>query len=311
MGVDKCINGLVECVGTPIGTEVCNCLDDNCNTQIDEGTVCPGGSTCTNCQCAFPCAGGEFPCPLGKKCENTFCVNDPCFNVSCPNVNGNKQTCVPSTTDPNAPQCVEACSVTSCQSPLVCHPPTGECKADDCSTFPERCAGNERCINGQCLVDPCVGITCGSGMYCVGSACVASCGDVTCPAGQRCRFGACESDPCGKACPFGQACNDVTGMCIEDPCKFRECPQGQWCNPNDGQCEDDPCIGSSVICPNPGEICRGGSCYDPDVFQPDAGDEAHVTVGGGGGCNTTGGGGLGLGLVLLLSLSRRRRKGTR
>ena len=121
------------------------------------------------------------------------------------------------------------------------------------------------------------------------SSSVPSCADVTCPQGQRCRLGMCETDPCGHPCPFGQACNDTTGECIEDPCKFRQCPQGQWCNPNDGQCEDDPCVANEIECPNDGEVCRGGTCIDPDDLRPDAAGEAHVTVGGGGGCNTTGG----------------------
>ena len=54
-GMTKCVNGAVQCVGTPIDQESCNCLDDDCDGKVDEGRV-PGGSTCTNCQCAFPCA---------------------------------------------------------------------------------------------------------------------------------------------------------------------------------------------------------------------------------------------------------------
>jgi uncharacterized protein (TIGR03382 family) len=117
----------------------------------------------------------------------------------------------------------------------------------------------------------------------------------------------CETDPCGHPCPFGQACNEATGMCIEDPCKFRNCPQGQWCNPGDGQCEDDPCVANNITCPGEGEVCRGGTCVDPDDLRPDAAGAAHVTVGGGGGCSTTGSGtGLLVGLALLATRRRRR-----
>ena len=155
--------------------------------------------------------------------------------------------------------------------------------------------------------NPCSGVTCDSGKYCLGGTCVSSCADVTCASGQRCKQGVCEPDPCGKQCPFGQVCNDDTGQCINDPCKVTQCPTGQWCNPNnDGQCEDDPCVTSNVQCPSPGEVCRGGTCYDPDDLRPDAAGEAHVTVGGGGGCNTSGGG-AGLVLALGLLFIRRRR----
>jgi hypothetical protein len=308
-GNEKCINGQVVCQGTPVSNETCNCLDEDCDTKVDEGTVCPTGSTCTNCQCAFPCAQSEFPCPLGKKCENMFCVNDPCYMESCPPVNNHAQTCIPKPGFPNEPQCVDTCSVTTCNSPLICYQPTGECKPDNCETFPERCTGNEVCVNGECKSNPCDGVQCPGDKYCLGGTCVGSCADITCPQGQRCRQGVCETDPCGKACPFGQACNDVTGECIANPCQFRNCPQGQWCNPNDGQCEDDPCVANEIECPNEGEICRGGTCLDPDVLEPDGGNEAHVTVGGGGGCSTGGtntGSGLLLGLALLLTRRRRR-----
>jgi uncharacterized protein (TIGR03382 family) len=205
--------------------------------------------------------------------------------------------------------------VTTCTNGLICYAPTGECKADDCTTFPERCTAEQVCVVkdglGTCVSNPCEGVTCPEDQYCLGGTCVQSCADVTCPDGQRCRQGVCETDPCGHPCPFGQACNDNTGQCIEDPCKVRNCPQGQWCNPNDGQCEDDPCATNEIVCPNEGEVCRGGTCFDEDDLRPDAAGATHVTVGGGGGCSTTGGGsGFVLGLALLLMRRRRRAAGS-
>ncbi|HEX7701035.1 MAG TPA: MYXO-CTERM sorting domain-containing protein, partial [Kofleriaceae bacterium] len=130
--------------------------------------------------------------------------------------------------------------------------------------------------------------------------CINSCAGVDCPAGKRCRLGVCETDPCPHGCPYGKVCNDASGVCVDDPCTFRECQKGQWCNPNDGLCEDDPCVGT--MCPDPSQVCKGGTCYDPSSFLPDSGIESHVTVGGGG-CNTSGDGTsalfvLGFGLVL-------------
>ncbi len=338
-GVPKCVNGAVVCDGGPINPDVCNCLDDDCDGAIDEdpdpnmtgNQICPNNGQCVSCQCAFGCAEGEFPCPLGKKCEvstnppGEFCVNDPCFNVTCPAVNGNLQTCTPKPNFPNEPQCVDVCSLINnsdngdgypqCAPGQVCVGSLGECRPDDCTTFPDRCTAGQTCIASstgglaQCVSNPCAGVTCDSGKYCLGGECVASCADVNCPTGQRCRQGACETDPCGGPCPFGQACNDSTGKCIEDPCKFRDCPQGQWCNPNANTCEDDPCVTSAITCPNAGEVCRGGTCLDPDTLQVDAAGESHVTVGGGGGCNTSGSGnGILLALGALgLFITRRRR----
>jgi hypothetical protein len=303
----KCISGVPTCVtNPPITQESCNCLDDDCDGTTDESVTCPGGSTCTNCQCAFPCSPGEFPCPLMKKCSTQgFCVNDPCYNVTCPDSANGKQTCIEN--PPNTAQCVDICTTVTCPSPLVCVPSTGDCKPDDCSTFPDRCTAAQNCINGVCVSNPCDGVTCAADQYCVGGSCFSSCADKVCPTGQRCRLGMCEADPCGHACPFGQVCNEnaTPPTCKDDPCQF-PCPTGQWCNPGHGACEDDPCVGTH--CPSPDQVCKGGTCYDPQQFLPDAGIEQHVTVGGGG-CSTTGGSSAGLLVGLALFLTRRRRKG--
>jgi len=314
---ETCVNGGVVCQGSPVSQESCNCQDDNCNGTVDEGSLCPSGADCVSCQCAFHCAAGEFPCPLGQKCKgpspDDYCIADPCYGVTCPaDPNGDRKICIEDPGQPNAPLCVTACSQVTCPTGQVCVGTLGECRPDDCTTFPERCTANQSCVvngntgAGECVTNPCAGVTCANEQYCVSGECIASCADVECPAGQRCRLGSCETDPCGSALPLRQACNDATGECIDDPCKFKECPQGQWCNPNhNGLCETDPCVGTT--CPHVGEVCRGGSCFDPEDFRPDAANAVHVTVGGGG-CST-GGGGSGLLLALGLLLVRRRRAG--
>jgi MYXO-CTERM domain-containing protein len=349
-GENKCVNGSLVCQGGPIGTEVCNCLDDNCDGTPDEPGpgLCPGGGSCVNCQCAFNCAQSEFPCPVGKKCDTAmrcdaastnagatcttagdcpegtcadaaYCVNDPCFEVSCAPDNGNVQVCRPKPGFPNEGECEVVCDLVNdsdtidhppCPSGFVCIGDLGECRPNNCTTFPDMCTGAESCVNGTCVSNPCSGVTCDLGEYCVNGTCVPSCADVECADGQRCRLGQCEDNPCGASCPFGQVCNDPTGQCIEDPCAVRTCTDGQWCNPNDGECEDDPCVASDVTCPNDGEICRGGTCVDPGELLPDAGAGTHVTVGGGGGCNTSGET-PSVWLVLLIALGvvlRRRRR---
>ena len=317
---ESCQNGAVICQGMPTAQETCNCQDDNCNGQVDEGTLCPAGAECTSCQCAFHCSPGEFPCPLGKKCKgavpNDFCVADPCFNVTCPTVPGIKQECIEDPNQSNSHLCVSACSQVTCQAQHVCIDATGDCKPDDCTTFPSRCTATQNCIVdntgvGQCVNNPCAGVTCAADQYCVNNQCFGSCGTVDCPTGQRCRLGTCEPDPCGH-CPFGKVCHDDTGQCVDDPCTFTTCLDGQFCDPNNGgMCVADPCKLFSVKCPNPGEVCKGGTCYDPNDFLPDAGVEDRVTTGGGG-CATTGGdGGFLVGLALLLLRRRRTGRGGR
>jgi len=206
--------------------------------------------------------------------------------------------------------------VTTCPSGLRCYGPTGQCDPDDCTApFPDRkCAANQSCVVdqntgvGTCVTNPCFGVTCPSDQYCEAGACIDSCAGKNCPSGQRCRLGACEPDPCGHPCPSGKVCNDATGACIDDPCQFRNCPQGQWCNSNDGMCEPDPCVGTMCPADPPGQICKGGTCYNPSDLNGDAGTGTHVTVGGGG-CSTGDSGGGGLLLILGVLLVRRRRSG--
>ncbi|MEO8699702.1 MAG: MopE-related protein [Kofleriaceae bacterium] len=314
--VQSCVSGVEVCQGQAVSQESCDCNDNDCDGRVDEGSLCGAGATCTNCQCAFACSPGEFPCPLGKFCRLGFCIADPCFGVTCPPVGGNAQTCQVNSAG-NQGMCVDACSVTSC-APLICLPATGACAADDCRTFPERCAVNESCVvngqgDGECVTNLCQGITCPADQYCIGGQCHGSCSDVECPDGQRCRLGVCETDPCGHACPFGFACNDSTGECVIDACPSQSgCGQGQWCDPNinGGTCQPDPCAENTITCPNPTDVCRGGSCFDPADFLPDAGVAVVVTTGGGGGCATSDGG-AGVLLVGFVLLLRRRRRPSR
>jgi uncharacterized protein (TIGR03382 family) len=307
---ESCQNGSVVCMGNPVAQESCNCDDDDCDGATDEGALCGTGASCVDCQCAFACSPGEFPCPMGKICNaQNFCVTDPCFGFSCPTVPGDKQICRPKASNPADKECVSACDPTVIQCPgQICFLPTGECRPDDCSTFPERCAANENCINGTCVGNPCNGVTCPAGEYCNAGQCFGSCANVDCPDGQRCRLGSCEADPCPNGCPFGQACDDDSGLCINDQCGFVVCPQGQYCNANNGgMCEDDPCQIFDITCAE-GEVCRGGTCFDKNDFLPDAGTEQRVTTGGGGGCSTNGdaGGSLLVGVGLLWLVRRRR-----
>jgi uncharacterized protein (TIGR03382 family) len=249
---------------------------------------------------------------MGKFCKDDFCLADPCFNVTCPPINGAKHVCQP-TALANDYTCVPSCSLAQCAATEVCIPETGECRPDNCHTFPERCAANQLCVAGECITNLCQGVTCQANQYCVQGECFGTCAGVTCPDGQRCRMGACEKDPCGGPCPFGQVCIESAGECRADPCQSIPCPEGQYCNPQSIACETDPCNGTT--CPGAGQVCKGGTCFDEEDLKPDAAQEERVTTGGGGGCNTGGSNAgsllLGLGLVLGALTRRRRCQGGR
>ncbi|HEY4056065.1 MAG TPA: MopE-related protein, partial [Kofleriaceae bacterium] len=314
---ESCQNGSVICMGDPVGQETCNCQDDDCDGRVDENaaSLCGAGATCDEsaCQCAFPCAEGEFPCPTGKLCNaNHFCVADPCFNVTCPQVQGDLQVCHPKPSNPADHECVSACdpSVITCPNTTVCFKPAGDCRPDDCTTFPDYCTGAQSCVNGACVSNPCTGVTCEAGQFCNNGSCYGSCAGVECPTGQRCELGTCQADPCGKACPFGKACDPQSGLCVTNPCDSFQCPQGQWCDPEQGaMCVDDPCAIFNIVCEE-GQVCHGGSCFEKNAFEPDAGVETHVTAGGGG-CSTSGDANgtfvFGIGLAMALTLGRRRK----
>jgi len=309
-GHEECLNGHYVCVGESAEPELCNCLDDDCNNQVDDGEICPGTSECVHpehpgypCQCADECSGTEFPCPVGRICVEGYCLVDPCAGVTCtPDGNGDRTQCV-------AGECVRSCDLVTCGGGFVCYGPTGTCEPDDCRTFPDRCAPTELCVGGTCVSDACAGVDCATDEYCVDGACHGSCAGVDCPAGERCRLGECEADPCGHDCPGTQACNPETHECQNSLCSGTPCPEGERCDPLSGDCKQDPCLG--VECPGASEVCVDGSCYAADDFVdagPDAQEEQLVTTGGGGGCDAGGGGGGGLALLAIaLGLVARRR----
>ena len=285
-GTLECVGGTYQCVGgTPTQPEICDCLDNDCDSQTDEGNLCgSGGATCLSapdCQCALPCDPGEFPCPEGFTCTDStsphpgFCVHDRCFGVSCqPTSAGEATVCVDGA-------CVPACSQVNC-APAVCRPADGMCVEDNCNGFPERCTATQFCVNGTCVDDPCAGVSCTSPEYCLGGHCVLSCADVTCGMNQMCVMGVCQDSLCaGVFCPMFQVCNPQSGMCQQSHCLGTTCPPGQACDPLTGNCAEDACLG--VHCPSTTQICHNGTCYDPDqILPPDTTQHTYVSAAGSG-----------------------------
>jgi hypothetical protein len=85
-GYLACVDGRVECVdGRGPTPETCDCLDNDCDAETDEGDLCGGDRTCAACICALPCDPTvEFSCPSGGwECSCGLLPDEPveCFCV--------------------------------------------------------------------------------------------------------------------------------------------------------------------------------------------------------------------------------------
>ena len=303
LGTNACIGGAIVCVGAvDPGPEQCNGIDDNCDGTPDDMAPCPTPTSCVEGGCRLPCAGGEFSCPQGYKCEPSaageFCVPSACA------------TCAPNETCVND-MCQDPCAGVTCAAAEQCR--FGTCV--DCNVL--GCPGSQVCSNSMCIDDPCANVDCTGqcdsalGCSCRGGACIANCSDSECPTGARCGpDGACVADACaGVRCPDNQVCTD--GVCGTDPCIVVTCPAGHVCD--GGACIDDPCKLAECT----GEyVCtvRDGAAV---CLPTNPGHVPDLVLVGGGGCAVggTGDGGDGggpassavLGLALVGLVVRRRR----
>ena len=301
-GAYHCVNGLFACLGGQAATpETCDCDDNDCDGVTDNPNgpngppLCGSGKDCVkgsagSCQCAQPCATGEFPCPPGQKCDTVtssqtgqslpvgYCVTDPdancgnCALKTTKDANG-KVLCAPAgtvldncitppvCTCKGQNGCVEPCSGVTCPAGLVCAsfgPNTGACAADSCYNNP--CQGcGKACNLGACVANPCTDVTCPAGQECKPTSnftdhvCVPACGNVTCPMGKSCIDGVC-ADDCNPPCTAGQICDRTQAppACVASKCTPTTCTDGSCCDPITGACGNCPCEG--VLCPA-GQVC--------------------------------------------------------
>ena len=223
------------CVGP--SAEICDGKDNDCDGMADQNAMCPSKFSCREGACTLVCQGGEFQCPAGYKCQETFCVPERCAQVTC----GTGQHC-----DEDTGLCVDLCAGVMCNAPAVCM--NGRCL--DCETL--GCNPGQVCYKGGCQADKCAGVKCGDGTYCNDGKCVGLCPPGKCPAGQSCMNGVCSDDKCAQvACSQGQYCDSADGKCKGDACQGTACGAGQVCQQTTTQCIADPCI--LMQCP--------GDCY--------------------------------------------------
>jgi subtilase family serine protease len=288
-GTQTCKSGQWgACVGEiKAAVEICDGKDNNCDGKIDEALSrrCYNGPPST--QGIGACSQGAQTCKSGQwgRCEGEVNpVKEVCdgkdndCDGSIDNQSGSasplQQFCA-SRCGRGQEYCFQG-AWKNCDAPQSCEvsepvqdagPDSAPDKAEDCYT--QGCPKGQRCSQGRCLPDPCVGVSCPSGEFCREGRCVKACGCLTCPVGEVCREGECKASLCaGVQCSPGELCNPTTGLCKADKCRNVTCGPGRLCR--DGQCSDDPC--GSIRCPA-GQSCRDGQCLStPDQCQkePDA-----------------------------------------
>ncbi len=250
-GVEVCKDGsYLPCTDVTPVPEVCDGLDNNCDTHPDNGTctcmtgdvrACYGGPSgtqnvgeckdgsqdCVDPGVWFGCAGQVMP--TAELCDN---LDNDCNG----DIDNYAEPCY---TGPPATRGVGVCSdgLKPCTAGVF-----GACSGQN---LPK---ASETCGNG--LDDNCNGMTDDG---CPSLPAIEVCNGLDDDMNGIVDDGAANSD-----CPGSQICE--WGTCFDD-CTLMTCMGTELCYANDFRCDDatDPCV--DIACP-PAMMCFSGSCFD-------------------------------------------------
>jgi outer membrane protein assembly factor BamB len=241
-----CPNGCSSgvCIGSPCSGVVCNqpppaiCVDSNTlRVYANLGSCLGGGCSYTSADVSCACQNGAC---AGNLCEGVTCNQPP--PAVC--VGGSLRTFAPSGT---------------------CSPGNGHCTYAPTDTP----CGPAGCSNGQCVGNPCVGITCDQppAPTCVnattvqtsispgtctpdGGFCSYATTQIACDGGQQCNLGECQTPP--------PQCN---------PSNCSGCCNGLTCVPFSAQSSGECGSGAMgcAACGTSSPVCQAGACVNECV----------------------------------------------
>jgi hypothetical protein len=263
-----------------------SCVNDICQgCLVPPAAVCMGNvrrsydspGTCGTNGCTF--AQVDTTCQFG--CNAGACNPDPCAGVLCAQppaarCNGNTSITYSAVGTCSLGACTYTETQETCQ--FSCDGATGRCTGDPCATVScttppvATCMGSVRrsyvspgacaqggctyamqevtcangCNAGQCLGDPCMGVTCSTPPSAI---CLNGTTRRTYGSAGTCSLGSCTYPPSDLSCPNG--C--VNGSCVADPCA------GVTCNTPPGP----TCQGTQVRTFGSMGTCSGGTCSYP------------------------------------------------